>query len=611
MKRISSRALPIAIAVLAVAALVFGLLPYFVSSERVRQQILQQAQSITGREMSFRDSPRVTFRPFLGIEIENVVFKDPHATEFDPPLLRAERMRGQLRILPALFGRTEITRFQFIRPQFNLRVYSDGTRGWAFPEGRIWGVLEEARRVRQAGDGNTEEALSGIAKEQFGIFDIVDGTLFYENRITGQRETVSAINGTLSWPETRSPGSYSGSMIWRGEALSVSARSPSPLLLLSGGTAQVGIEFKSGAFDFTFSGEGNFIADLHLAGAATLASGSLRRLASLFGAALPPGAALSDFSVSGNLDAAAGKAAFTEATVAMDGNTGRGAVQISIDADGRAKVDGTIAADALDLTPYFRALAEATESADEGNAGMFDINLDMRVSAAAAIVESLRLGDLAATLSMHKGEVLLDVGNASLFGGSLIGSARLNRDASAWSFEAKAIGSAMDASKAIEILGPGRLGVSGTATIEALVSGSAANLAGLRAGAIAEISATVDNGVLEGFDMLKLQAHAMEPSKSSAAAAIGGETAFRTLETKMRLGGGQADIQSLRIANSKAEGLGSGRIGLNGGGLALRLTIAPGPAAGNATGAPKPSGFFIGGSLQNPLATLEGQPAVQ
>jgi hypothetical protein len=94
-------------------------------------------------------------------------------------------MRGQLKILPALFGRTEITRFQFIRPQFNLRVYGDGTRGWAFPEGKIWGVLEEARRVRQAGDGNTEEALSGITKERFGIFDILDGTLFYENRITG------------------------------------------------------------------------------------------------------------------------------------------------------------------------------------------------------------------------------------------------------------------------------------------------------------------------------------------------------------------------------------------------------------------------------------------
>jgi uncharacterized protein involved in outer membrane biogenesis len=212
---------------------------------------------------------------------------------------------------------------------------------------------------------------------------------------------------------------------------------------------------------------------------------------------------------------------------------------------------------------------------------------------------------------MHKGEVLLDVGNASLFGGTLIGSARLSRDASAWSLEAKAIGSAMDASRAIEILGPGRLDVSGTAKIEALISGTAESLTGLREGAIAEISAKVENGVLEGFDMLKLQAHGMEPSKSSAAAAMGGETAFRTLETQMRLGSGQADIRSLRIANSKAEGLGSGRIGLNGGGLALRLTIAPGPAAGNGTAAPESSGFFIGGSLDEPLATLEAQPAVQ
>jgi AsmA protein len=611
MRLIPSRALPIAIALLGVAALVFGLLPYFVSSERVRQQILEQAQAITGREMSFRDSPRVTFRPFLGIEIDNVVFEDPHATKFDPPLLRAEKMRGQLSILPALLGRTEITRFQFIRPQFNLRIYADGTRGWAFPEGKIWGVLEEARRIREAGDGKSASGLSGVTTERFGIFDIVDGTLYYENRVTGQRETVSGINGTLSWPQTRSPGSYSGSMIWRGEALSISAQSASPLLLLSGGTAPVALDLKSGAFDFTFDGEGNFIADLHLAGPATLSSGSLRRLASLFGATLAPGAALSDFSISGDLDAAAGKAGFTDANVAMDGNSGRGAVQISIGANGHAKIDGTIAADALDLTPYFRALAEATESGDPSDSAIVDVDLDVRLSAASATVESMRLGDLAATLSMQKGEALLEVGNAGLFDGTLIGSAKLTRTGTMWSFDAKAIGSAMDAAKAGEMLGAGKLAVSGTATVEAVVAGKAESLADLRAGATAEIAARVENGVLQGFDMLKLQGNGLEPARSNTAEAIGGETAFRTLQAELRLENGQAEIRSFRLANSKAEGSASGRIGLNGGGLALRLAISPGPAAGNGATAHEPVGYFIGGSLENPLATLEGEPAGQ
>ena len=84
-----------AILIASLAGLI-GALPFFVSSDAVREQILKQAVQVTGREMSFREAPRVLFNPFLGIEINSVIFEDPFAGPDDPPLLQMDRLRGQL-----------------------------------------------------------------------------------------------------------------------------------------------------------------------------------------------------------------------------------------------------------------------------------------------------------------------------------------------------------------------------------------------------------------------------------------------------------------------------------------------------------------------------------
>ena len=137
-------------------------LPFLVSSESVRVRIIEQAQTLTGRRMSFRAAPKVFFNPYLGIAIDSVIFEGPNRRPEDPPLVEMEELRGRVAILPALIGRVEVTQYQFVRPRFNLKVFADGHVSWQFPNGKVWQLLEQAREKRQATEPNAKVDLSGI-----------------------------------------------------------------------------------------------------------------------------------------------------------------------------------------------------------------------------------------------------------------------------------------------------------------------------------------------------------------------------------------------------------------------------------------------------------------
>ncbi len=596
--------------VLVVAVAALSALPLFVSGEGVRQQILDSAVSLTGREMTFRDTPRITFNPFLGFELSDVVFNDADAAATDAPFLRMERLQGRLKILPALTGRAEMSNYKFVRPQFNLRVYGDGTASWTFPQGRVRDVLNAARAAREATPAGQKPDLASIATLPLGTVEIIDGTVNYDDRKTGRQETFTNFNGQLSWPGTSSNWSMSGNFIWRNEAFKFGAGSSQPLLLLSGGTAPFTAKLSSGAVDFSFDGEANLIADLHLAGNATLTTPSLRRLAGLYAATLPPGSTLSSFSISGKLDATPGRLAFTGADVQLDGNSGSGALQLSFDKE-VPKLAGTIAAGQVDLTPY---LADLTARDDEpatapDSLPMLAMDIDLRISAATAKAARLLLSDIAATVSLQKGEAAFELGNASAFGGTLTAKFKIRRQQGLYDAELDAIASAIDAAAAIKMAGAESLPLSGTASLEAKLASSGASMAEIRGALTGLITGKIENGVLYGVDFADLMRQSQ--STNPDAPKLAGETAFRTVEANVTLNRSHAEINRIAVSNSKVLAQIAGRADLTQGGLALRMLLTPSQPSPDGTPAAE-ARLVVGGSLANPVLTRApalGNPA--
>ena len=606
------RALLMLILLVCLTAAAIAALPLLVSSESVRQQILAQTAAITGREMSFRDLPRITFSPFLGIEIDNVVFKDPNAGELDPPLLQMAKLRGQIRVFPALLGRVEVTRFQFVRPSFNLRVYIDGKASWAFSDGQAWSVLEDARKALAAAQIGEQPELGNMRAVSIGRFEIIDGTLYYENRSTGRHETLTNINGHMIWPDTLSPWSVSGDCIWRAEAFEFSADSTRPLFLLAGDTVPVAAEIKSGAFSFGFKGEGNLLSDLYLSGDGQLLAPSIRRLASLFGKALPPGALLADFSIKGALEATPAKLGFTEADITLDGNSGRGALQLTFDDAKQPRIGGTISAKSLDFSPYLavpRDLA-GDDQADAGTLKPFlETGLDLRVSAQSAKLDKLSVTDLAATLSVNNGAVLLEVGNATLLGGGLMAKIDIRNDGSKWQADGKAV--ANGTSDFLLPIGADKshFSASGVADWDASFSSQGATLREVLQNRTGVIKASIVNGVFNGADFVQMYSLAQTQGDNLNLLKLEGRTAFSQINADISLNKNIALIRSLEIANSKVMTQISGQADIDQGGIAIRLVLTPGPAATAAVEAKSETRLFMGGSLKTPLLTRDPSQA--
>jgi AsmA protein len=99
----------------------------------------------------------------------------------------------------------------------------------------------------------------------------------------------------------------------------------------------------------------------------------------------------------------------------------------------RQTLQATLAADALDFTPYISTFRLLASGARDWNRQLFDLNalsstdLDMRLSAARVTVGPSKLGRTAVGANLRGGALALTVGEAQVYGGIVRGSFGLAR----------------------------------------------------------------------------------------------------------------------------------------------------------------------------------------
>lgn len=599
-----------AILIASLAGLIAAL-PFFVSSDAVREQILKQAVQVTGREMSFREAPRVLFNPFLGIEINSVIFEDPFAGPDDPPLLQMDRLRGQLDLFSAIFGRADIKLFQFIRPKFNFRIYENGSVGWHFPEGKVWDVLEMARSQSPVQEGEQVTQTSELPVVKLGEFEIVDGIIEFEDRSTQSRETITNINARIIWPDTASPLRISGASIWRDEAFEYSLASQEALMLFSGGGTALEFTAKSGAFTTSFAGIANTLSDLHLSGDIHFAAPSLRRILNFMGETVLPGSTLAEFEAVGKMTGTLRQVQLNDATISLDGNQGSGVLQIAKRKPGKVLVNGTLAFDAIDFTPYLSALRQDI-AIGKNTIPASDLlqlaDMDLRLSAIHATVDKVSLTNFAASLSVQDNRSVFNIGNANLYGGTLVGEIGLAENGAVSDFQANAIYTGFDVALVNEALGKSQLHLSGLgkAQIKTESTGSAAidlarNLKG-------QVQFEIADGVLSGIDMGTLRSAILSAQSGSDTLEPGGQTAFELLEGNIAFNRSSSWIRSMHLFASDVSTQIAGRSALDLSAIALRLRIGP-PVEIAERPKLTEKGFnndtlvLVGGSVDTPLVT--------
>lgn len=592
--------------VLAVFAAIALSLPGIISSEAVRTNLMERAQEITGREMQFSGDAKVSFSPFLGIEINDVVFREAGSSSDAPPILSMPTLKGSISLAALLGGQIVIEEFQFVRPKFNLRIDSGGGSSWAFPDGVVWKSLEEARTIREDTPTGETPDVSRLSSINLGTFEVSDGVIVYDNAMNGRQETITNFNGRLVWPNTRAPWEFSGSGIWRGDVFNFQNTVERPVMLMAGGASPLAVRIGSEPVNIEFTGEANRFSDFYFSGPVKMSSPSLRRVVNLLGGDADSGSSLAAFAADGRISGTLGQMQLDDAVFSLDGNRSTGNLKLSQTESGLLKISGTLASSSVNLEPYLsRWKFPVDGDIAPPRAPVFaQAEMDIRLSSARVVAGGITINEFAGGLmSRTQGTILIDIGNARIGEGLVVGTIETGVRNEEFVFKTDLDMAKIDLSRFRAFVPAFAIWPNGLSDVSANLEAYGKRLSDLAESMSGDLSISMQQGPLVGFDMTEITEVPgnRENGSSIRIAADDRRSQVRGFRLKAALDQGVAWFHDSGFTSSDYQTRLTGKADLRSGNLAIWGRLQ---APENMAEKP-PKQFFIGGTLRDPLLIPE------
>lgn len=329
---------------------------------------------------------------------------------------------------------------------------------------------------------------------------------------------------------------------------------------------------------------------------------SVRKAAQWLGADWPDGAGLAGFAIDGELDWSSRALAFTNATISIDGNKANGMLALKTSGP-RPAIDGTLAFDRLDLTPYLRQPAPEERAPAFSLARLLSwddwteptpislaehVDADLRLSANVIVVDHEQLGRSAATVSLKASKLLADVAELDLGGGAR-GSGQVSIDFAPPSpviglkakFERVELASVLQRAVGHPVL-------RGRSEIGLDLTTFGANAAEIAGGASGRISLNVPDGGQIGADIRALAATSLSGQLDGWGAAGRGQTPIDSLVAELTIADGVVATQSTTARAGGTLLQMGGALGLADRSMDLKLAISnPGEPAAQSPGTPQ------------------------
>jgi AsmA protein len=326
----------IRIAALLVAIIVILLvLPFLIPVAWVKDQIVAQVKSATGRDFAINGPTSLSFLPSIAIELNNVSFGNPPgmADKITAPLAKL-----RLTVEPFALLRRElaIDSFVLVDPQIALEVDKQGRSNWE--------VGNAAMRLAAK--------LSFLAEAHLRNVRLVNGTITYLDDRTGQKQQISKINAKLALPDLDSPMQMSGSADWNSRTIETALNLAQPRRFIGGEKSPVSVKVIVPTIKLDFNGTIASAKKFMLAGDTSLDIPSVRDLAAWTGTTLPAtNGGLGPLKIDGKLDLAGSKVVFSGAQIGLDAIKAKG--DFAVDASGaKPYLKGSLDVDKLDVNAY-------------------------------------------------------------------------------------------------------------------------------------------------------------------------------------------------------------------------------------------------------------------
>ncbi len=527
--------MPIA-AFLAAALLGLIAISWMIDPNAVRLSVEKQIRAATGLDLMVNGDVRVSVFPGSSITLRQVGLKGASSRGSgvaDEPLT-VDELTANLRLLPLLMRRYEIADVTLQHPRINVKRAADGHSNWS-------AIVETLARTIKPG---IDSPVS------FSEIRIKDGVLTYQNDARDIAETVNGIDLSLAWPSISRSFAATGQFSWRGELVDGSLSITDFIAALSGDRSGIKVRVASAPLKFAFDGALANRASLLMEGTLTADSPSLRNALRWTGQTTPGNGGLGRFALKARTNVVGESISLTNVNLELDGNTAEGVITYSN--NDRQTVQATLAADALDFTPYIDTIRLVASGARDWNRQLFDLrglsatDLDMRLSAAKVTIGASKLGRTALGANLRNGTLALSIGEAQIYGGILKGSFGITRaDADA---EVKAQFQFTDvdlASCANELFGVSRL--SGRGNLNFAVEARGASPFTLAQSLDGTATLTGHDGAIGGLNVEQLLKRLERRPLSGAGNFRNGSTPFDSLNIAIRFNDGLATAEDARI----------------------------------------------------------------
>jgi len=364
----------------------FGLftMSWFLNRDALRAAVEAQIRAVTGLDLVIKGSIDVSVFPGSYVSFHDVGLKGGATSD---PALVVDVLTANLRLLPLLLQRFEIADVMMLRPHIHVTREASGESNWT-------PFIDTIARTMKPGADN---------QMSFSEIRIQDGVLTFEDAASHLSETLDDIDLSLAWPSISRSFAATGQFDWRGERVDGSISASDFVAALSGDRTGLKARLASAPLKLAFDGTAADRTSMMMEGTLTIDSPSLRNALRWTGQAPPGGGGFGRFALKARANVVGPSIALTNVNVELDGNVAEGVMTYAN--NGRQTLQATLAADALDFTPYISTFRLLASGARDWNRQLFDLNalsttdLDMRLSAAKVTVGSTKLGSFAVARS--------------------------------------------------------------------------------------------------------------------------------------------------------------------------------------------------------------------
>ena len=583
---------------LGVVVLGAALAPWTFSGAAMRQEIARQVRETIGLTMESQGRTTLAILPRPRIKVADVVVHDRDGS------LRMEAgiLRGDLRILPMLAGRLELSAVTLVAPQLDIDIEAKPLSS----EGAI-------ARASEARPKSPEAASTDGTR--LGRVSIQHGSARVRSASRGLDARFEDIDLTLDWPSLSAPAGIKAMFRWNDEIVDAAAWVGRPGDLLRGEHSPISVKLDSPSLVFSANGSVYGLGGLRYQGKLTASAPSLTRVASLAGAHLPVPAPLQRFSLVATARTTANSLSLSDLRMAVDGNSYDGALIYSTER-GTPVLSGTLATDLLNIPslpgdlPLAFVRREAT-GADTSSAGLpsQSMDADLRVSATRLRIGRLQAKDVGFNLLISEGRAELGIAEAAFYGGLVKGRMR---------FEPSPDGVAMRTNLAFARVDTAALlaeglrsqRISGVATGDLALSAEGETLSRLVALLSGNMRMSLANGEVAGIDLEQALRRLEKRPLSIASEMRTGRTAFTRADIVLAFDKGEIDVRQADVRGPGVEFTvgGTASVPARSINLALRAQTA---TTGDASRVRPQLALELNGNWDNPNLVLDTQSLIR